>query len=122
MCDVMVIRSEGPFVRHQISLVPKAGPDRVSSAGVLGGETQALRTGSDFCLHERGPWIPPTTAGRGRGGREGSETAIPSRLSLLPVCLSACALITNEKSAKETFRVAVECPVILSPIHSPQLL
>lgn len=66
MCDVMESRSEGPFVRHQISPVPKAGPDRVSSAGVLGSETQALRTGSSFCLHERGPWIPPTRAGRGR--------------------------------------------------------
>lgn len=94
MCDVMESRSEGPFVRHQISLVPKAGPDRVSSAGVLGGETQALRTGSDFCLHERGPWIPPTRAGLGRlveSGERGSETAIPSRLSIY-LSVSLCAL------------------------------
>lgn len=30
---------ERPFVRHQISPVPKAEPDRVSSAGVRGEET-----------------------------------------------------------------------------------
>lgn len=52
-------RREGPFVRHQISPVPKAGPDRVSSAGVRGGEIQTLRTGSGFCLHER---VPPDSS------------------------------------------------------------
>lgn len=40
----------------------------------------------------------------------------------LPVCLSACALMTNEKSANKTFKVAAESvyPVTLSPINSPQ--
>lgn len=86
MCAVMESRREGPFVRHQISPVPKAGPDRVSSAGVRGGETQALRTGSGFCLHERGPWIPPTRADRRRletGKREAvKQLSRPACLSL----------------------------------------
>lgn len=86
MCDVMESRSEGPFVRHQISLVPKAGPDRVSSAGVLGGETQALRTVSDFCLHDRGPWIPPTRAGRGRLVESGGREVLKQQSR--PACLS----------------------------------
>lgn len=71
MCAVMESRSEGPFVRHQISPVPKARPDQVSPAGLRGGETRALRSGSGFCLHERGLWISPTRADRGRLQKQG---------------------------------------------------
>lgn len=94
MCRVMESRREGPFVRHQISSVPKAGPDRVSSAGVQGGETQALRTVSSFCLLERAPWIPPTGADRGQAGDRpgrGSETVASAGL---PACLSLCVRFT----------------------------
>lgn len=35
---------------------------RDGSSIIIGGETQTLRSGSDFCLHERGPWIPQTRA------------------------------------------------------------
>ncbi|CAK6961819.1 hypothetical protein EYF80_040520 [Scomber scombrus] len=87
MCAVMESRRERPFVRHQISPVPKAGPYRVSSAGLPGGETQTLRTGSGFCLHERSPWIPPTRADRGRQGTGRREPSCPVCLS---TCLSLC--------------------------------
>ena len=96
MCAVMESRREGPFVRHQISPVPKAGLDRVSSAGVRGAETQALRTGSGFCLHERGPWIPPTRAKRGRletGRREVLKQASCSRLSVYLTVALACGSV-----------------------------
>lgn len=104
MCDVMESRREGPFVRHQISPVPKAGPDRVSSAGVRGGENQALRTGSGFCLHERGPRIPPTRADRGRLETERREVLKqPSRPRLsvyLSVSLRAL-LVTKWKICEQ---------------------
>lgn len=76
-------------MRHQISSFPKAGPDRVSSAGLRGGETQAVRTGSGFCLHERGPWIPPTRAGRGIG-RDGEEKDSDGEQPSCPACLTTC--------------------------------
>lgn len=60
-------RREGPFVRHQISPVPKAGPDRVSSAGACEGakpEPRALNRVSVYT--SRGRWIPPTGVDRGR--------------------------------------------------------
>lgn len=97
MCDVMESRREGPFVRHQISPVPKAGPDRVSSASVWGGETQALRTGSGFCLHERDSSNQSRPRTAGDGEERGSETALPSRLSVyLSVSLRAL-LVTKWK-------------------------
>ncbi|KAF0023639.1 hypothetical protein F2P81_024269 [Scophthalmus maximus] len=92
--DVSCYGERGPFVRHQISPVPKADRDRVSSAGVRGGETQAQCPGSGFCLHERAPWIPPTRAGRGRAGDVGRREAprdrppgvlsVPLRVKVLP--------------------------------------
>lgn len=59
-------------MRHQISPVPKAGSDQVSPLGLRGGETQALRSGSGFCLHERGLWTSPGRADseRQERGRE----------------------------------------------------
>lgn len=90
MCVVMDSRREGPFARHQISPVPKAGPDRVSSASLWGGETQALCTRSSFCLHEPGPWIPPTRADRGRQ-ETGRREALKQHYCL--TCLSTCLFL-----------------------------
>lgn len=96
MCAVMEIhrkQREGPLARHQISPVPKAEPDRVSSVGLLGGEIQALRTRSGFCLHEHAPWIPPTRAEQSEG-RETEER----RLSALSVSLHGAYVTFSESS------------------------
>lgn len=59
---------------------------RDGSSIIIGGETQTLRSGSDFCLHERGPWIPQTRADqrktRDKEGEKKSELSLLSRLCL----------------------------------------
>ncbi|KAI9544019.1 hypothetical protein NQZ68_005068 [Dissostichus eleginoides] len=86
MCAVIESRREGPFVRHQISPVPKAGPGSGIISGCTRGRNPSPALDRVSVYTSRGPWIPPTREERG------SETGLTSRLCLSALQKSECRL------------------------------